>query len=194
MIHSLPVAIERLQRLRSRRKWWRRWVRRAAVALVLRDSPVGVEVLMIERAHRNGDPWSGQMAFPGGMVDPGDRNSFAAVQRETLEEIGLDLAACARLVAKLSDVASSGHRPYKPLAIVPYVFALKNLPPLRLNHEVAAVVWVPLSFLVDQANREQMQWRQLRLPCYFWQGRRIWGLSLMMLDEMLQHLAIEPAR
>jgi hypothetical protein len=53
---------------------------------------------------------------------------------------------------------------------------------------------VPLSFLVDQANREQMQWRQLRLPCYFWQGRRIWGLSLMMLDEMLQHLAIEPAR
>ena len=154
--------------------------------VVARD---GVEALMIERSQRPGDPWSGHMAFPGGMVDQEDRNSLAAAQRETLEEIGLDLSAHGRLIGRLSDVASQGHRRYRPMAIVPYVFELKALPPLRLNHEVASIVWVPLRFLRDPANRQHMQWRRLRLPCYFWQGRRICGLSLMMLDELLAHLA-----
>lgn len=146
---------------------------------------------MIERAHRVSDPWSGQMAFPGGMVDVGDSNSLAAARRETLEEIGLDLDASGSLIARLSDIASQGHRRFKPMTITPYVFELKGAPPLALNHEVAAVVWVPLRFLADRANRQQMQWRGLQLPCYFWQERRIWGLSLMMLDELLQQLAVE---
>ena len=189
MTDSLAIAIERFQHMSSRRKWWRRWARKAAVALVLREGRDGVEALMIERSQRPGDPWSGHMAFPGGMVDPGDRNSLAAAQRETLEEIGLDLNVHGRLIGRLSDVASQGHRRYRPMAIVPYVFELKALPSLQLNHEVASVVWVPLRFLRDPANRQHMQWRRLRLPCYFWQGRRIWGLSLMMLDELLEHLA-----
>ena len=57
------------------------------------------------------------------------------------------------------------------------------------NHEVAEVVWVPLSYLLDSENREQMTWRykgaSFPMPCYMFEGRRIWGLSLMMLDELM---------
>src|SRR5258706_15931093 len=44
---------------------------RAAVALILRDGPQGIEVLFIRRAEHPQDPWSGQMAFPGGRAEPG---------------------------------------------------------------------------------------------------------------------------
>lgn len=189
VIDSIKNASERLRQLRSRRKWWRRWARRAAVALLLREGNAGLEVLMIQRAERVDDPWSGHMAFPGGLVDARDRNSLAAAVRETKEEIGLDISAHAELIARLSELGAFALRPYRrPLAVSPYVFALRTLPPLQLNDEVADVVWVPLSFLAEHSNRDSMQWRRIQLPFYLWSGRRIWGLSLQMLDEMLQHL------
>jgi hypothetical protein len=57
------------------------------------------------------------------------------------------------------------------------------------NYEVAEVVWVPLEFLLDTDNREKMVWEfkgaSISMPCYFFGERRIWGLSLMMLDELM---------
>lgn len=188
---SLAAIDQRLQSLTARRKWWRRWARRAAVAIVLREGAEGPEVLMIRRAERSGDPWSGHMAFPGGLVDPCDRHSLAAAQRETQEEIGLDVGLNARLIARLSELGSPSHSGYRRmLAITPYVFILRTLPPLQLNHEVAEVLWLPLRFFLDPANRGSIRWRQLQLPCYHWHGRQIWGLSLEMLEELLAHLAL----
>jgi len=58
---------------------------RAAVAVVLRDGEArGAEVLLIERARHEGDPWSGHMAFPGGRVEPVDPDSRAAAKARTL--------------------------------------------------------------------------------------------------------------
>jgi 8-oxo-dGTP pyrophosphatase MutT (NUDIX family) len=65
--------------------------RRAAVALVLREDRGHPEVLLIHRADKDGDPWSGHMAFPGGRVDPEDRSLDHAARRETLEEVGVPL-------------------------------------------------------------------------------------------------------
>ena len=67
--------------------------RQASVALILRG-PEGAsqEVLFIERATRESDPWSGHMAFPGGRLDDSDATSRAAAERETVEEVGLSLA------------------------------------------------------------------------------------------------------
>ena len=73
--------------------------RRAAVALILRDGAAGIELLFIRRAEHPMDPWSGQMAFPGGRAEPGDRDLEATAIRETLEEIGLDLGEAERLGA-----------------------------------------------------------------------------------------------
>jgi len=52
-------------------------LQRAAVAIVLRDGPAGIEVLFIRRAEHPNDPWSGQIAFPGGGRDPGDADTRA---------------------------------------------------------------------------------------------------------------------
>jgi len=65
--------------------------RPAAVALVLLDGPQGIEILLIKRAERADDPWSGQIALPGGRYDVGDRDLEATAVRETREETGVDL-------------------------------------------------------------------------------------------------------
>lgn len=190
---SLEQCGERLQRFRPRRKWWRRWARRAAVALLLREGAGGVEVLMIKRAERHGDRWSGHMGFPGGGQGGADRNSLAAAARETWEEIGVDIAAHGQLLARLSDLVSVPHRGQRrPLIVSPYVFAMRTLPILTLNHEVADVVWVPLRFFADRGNRGNTDWRGFKLACYTFHSYRIWGLSLQMVDELLQQLGVAP--
>src|SRR6478752_6570976 len=62
----------------------------AAVAAVLVPSPDAV--LLIRRAERAGDPWSGHMALPGGRREPEDADLVETARRETFEEVGLQLA------------------------------------------------------------------------------------------------------
>lgn len=162
---------------------------RAAVAAVLRPGEDGVEFLFIHRAEDPRDPWSGHMAFPGGRVDPGDADPLAAAVRETNEEVGLDLPTLAEQIGRLSDVAAIGRGRPMNMVINPYVFTVSSTPQLIPNHEVAAVVWVPASYLADYRNRESMEYQRgglsLELPCYRYQDRLIWGLTLGMVDELL---------
>lgn len=191
---SLARLQEALRRFRPRKRWWRRWVKRSAVAIILRDDREGPEVLMIRRAEREGDPWSGHMGFPGGRMETDDEHGRATAQRETEEEIGVDLDDAGHCIGRLSDIISRPHYGRRPMVITPYVFAVHVMPPVRTNHEVEEVVWVPLAFLTDPGKREKMQWKYrgllpMTLPCYFYKGCQIWGLSLVMLDEMLGLMA-----
>jgi 8-oxo-dGTP pyrophosphatase MutT (NUDIX family) len=128
------------------------------------------------------------MAFPGGRLQPEDEHGFAAAVRETEEEVGLRLGPRDRVLGRLSELNAHSRR-MGGLAITPFVFRLEREVQLHPNHEVAEVVWVPLEFLLDTDNRTQMRWQRagvaLDLPCYDYQGRRIWGLSLGMLDELM---------
>lgn len=170
-------------------------LRRAAVAAVLRDSG---ELLFIKRSEREGDPWSGHMAFPGGRVEQADPSLRAAAERETLEEVGLDLAAHGRLLGPLDEVLTPVRSGPAALVISPYVFRLQA--PVRLvpNHEVASVHWLSLERLVAGEGRGSftLDWRgqTWEMPCVDIDEVRIWGLTLRMLDDLLERLGAQVSR
>src|SRR5262249_62229968 len=76
---------------------------RAAVAVILREGDPTFEILFIRRAEKDGDPWSGQMGFPGGRAEPDEELGKTAV-RETLEETGIQLAAHGEPLGALDEV------------------------------------------------------------------------------------------
>jgi 8-oxo-dGTP pyrophosphatase MutT (NUDIX family) len=167
--------------------------KRAAVAISVRSGVSGPEILMIQRAVRQGDPWSGHMGFPGGRKDESDASDMACAKRETREEIGFDLDIYGELVCQLSDV-NTGWRADRPeMLVAPFVFKVASTPVFELNHEVDDTLWIPLSFLLNDANRSRHQWdwrgEVLESDAFTFDDRLIWGLSLMMIDELLQIIA-----
>lgn len=169
---------------------------RAAVAAIARDQTEGLEFLFIRRAEDERDPWSGHMAFPGGRVDADDADGLAAATRETQEELALDLDAEATLVGPLSHVTAVAHGRRLGLVIEPYVFELTGRGELSPNHEVEEALWIPLAFFLDSARRETMTYAidgaSWTLPCYRWEGRVVWGLTLRILDEVIAGLSDIP--
>src|ERR1035437_4504345 len=75
---------------------------RASVAMILHQGAQDLEILFIQRASHDLDPWSGHIAFPGGKLEEGELECQAAC-RETLEEIGIDLEY-GRYLGRLSDI------------------------------------------------------------------------------------------
>jgi 8-oxo-dGTP pyrophosphatase MutT (NUDIX family) len=127
---------------------------KAAVAIILRERRSrSLEVLFIKRALQAGDPWSGQMAFPGGRVEPVDASIRSAAERETLEEVGLALGDAEKL-GRLDDLEGlrGAGRP-AGIVISAFVYHHESPGPLRANAEVEEALWVPLSFLTDPTRR-----------------------------------------
>lgn len=198
-VSLLQLAESGLAGHRPSRKWLKGLRKRAAVALILQLHAGELCVLMIRRAEREGDPWSGQMAFPGGRLEAGDVNGLEAARRETAEEVGLHLGSQEPCIGRLSELNAVNRRFRGGLVITPYVFRLRRRVNFHPNDEVAECVWVPLEFLLDTDNRGEMTLERggvtLRLPCYLYEERRIWGLSLQMLDELMDIVAgRSPAR
>lgn len=168
----------------------RRRINRAAVAVVLAERPEGLSTLLVRRAVRAGDPWSGDMGFPGGRLQADDSRTVAAACRECREETGLVLRP-GDCIGRLSDRLTRSHHRPTPMVVTPYVFAGQSAEPdWSLNHEVRDTLWVPLAYLADRANRGRMIWHvgpvPIPVPRYDYGGRRIWGLTLLMLDELVR--------
>ena len=160
--------------------------RRAAVSIVLHDRPGGLEMLFIRRAEREGDLWSGHVAFPGGRVEAGEGNEEAAV-RETIEEVGLDLRAAGVRLGALDEIQAIGRGRAVGLSIQPWVWALHGEPaPFQLSGEVAETRWVRLGDLLDPSRRAPFPYvhegRRLELPSLDVEGLVIWGLTYRMLE------------
>lgn len=120
----------------------------ASVALVLRGPQEHPQVLLIERARQEGDPWSGHMAFPGGRVERADAGVREAAERETFEEVGIDLSG-AEFLGRLDDL--EGRHAGRPVSLVisAFVYFAPDPPAIEASPEVEQAFWVPVANLAD---------------------------------------------
>ena len=164
---------------------------RAAVAAVFRPGPIDTELLFIQRATRDTDPWSGHMAFPGGRAEAGDADTYATAERETSEELGLDLAPATRL-GSLTDT-DGGRAANNLISVSAHCYWLAGeRPALTPNYEVAATVWVPLHQLLDRDRyidywypRSRSSFPGIQLDL---EAQVIWGLTLRFLADLFNRL------
>ena len=163
----------------------------AAVAVVCVPDPDAI--LLIRRAERPGDPWSGQMGLPGGRKGAGDPGLFETAVRETSEEVGLDLGR-GHFVGVLEDLTP--RTVLLPRIMVrPYVFLLDSRPPLRPNQEVAAAHWVEVAaFLAPGVFAEwevEALDRSARFPGYRLAEGTVWGMTERILTPFLRVVSRE---
>ena len=170
--------------------------RAAAVMLALRArSDNEPELLMIQRAVVERDPWSGHIACPGGRAEPGDVDLAATAIRETYEETGVDVAAHGRVLGHLDDLSPlSPHLP--PLVIRPYVALVRREVRIVPSEEVAAAFWVPLAELRKPAawGTGIVQVRGVdRTVSVFRHGDyTVWGLTERVLRQFLDYAGAPP--
>lgn len=168
---------------------------RAAVAAILHEPPAGARLLFIERARRAGDPWSGDIAFPGGRVEPDDGDERDAAERETREEVGLDLAPAHRL-GRLDDLPAR----VLPVTVSAFVYAVDAPPPLVASAEVRHAFWMPLADLLDAGRRREHVRRaggaEQRFPAIdlLGPGRPLlWGVTYRFVAGLARFLGCELA-
>jgi 8-oxo-dGTP pyrophosphatase MutT (NUDIX family) len=161
------------------------------VMLLLRPAGVGLEILLGRRVRRSGDPWSGQVSFPGGHHHRADGSLLETALRETREEMNLDLRGRARILGHLAP-RSPGNVP--EMLVVPFVaFAEAPFDP-RPGPEMTEAFWAPLADLPRSRNQTVVSTRigELRVPAFLWRDRVIWGLTYRILEELLALLGLGP--
>lgn len=162
--------------------------RRAAVAALLHDGEHGPAVLLMKRAERAGDPWSGQVSLPGGRHEPGDADLRATAMREAAEELALALDSDARYLGRLAPLHPRNAGP-NGMEVSPYVFVAVRAPTPRLGAEAAATFWLPLTKCALGQLDGSYEWpgppMAMRFPCWQWDGFTVWGLTMRILGDLL---------
>jgi len=160
--------------------------RQASVAMILSGREKDLEVCFIRRAERAGDPWSGQVAFPGGKADSSDRDAHSVAERETHEEVGLKLTASHRVGALPTRQVAT-----RNLVLSPFIYhigtAEKATVFAREPDEVAHVFWVPMRHLFKQSSATELEYpiegSGMTFPGIRYEEDVIWGLTLNVLDS-----------
>lgn len=139
--------------------------KRAAVTLITDDRGI----VFIKRKEREGDPWSGNIAFPGGYLKNGE-SDFEASRRECMEEIGF------------MPSRSVFYGTYTPHLRNMKVSAFVDIEPLNNEYipgdEVDEVFIVNIAELISGTTNGN-------LPCYYAGGKVIWGLTFRILSDYL---------
>ena len=170
--------------------------REAAVALVLQPTVSGLRALFILRAKKEGDPWSGQMALPGGHRETIDTDLVETARRETHEEIGLDLNKAGRYLGSLAGIRANPRAGFD-LVVTPQVFALEDKAvPLQPNEEVAEVLWGNLDEMISgrsltDASFPEFQ-REGTFPGYQVGAQVVWGLTFRMINDFFDLIRPDP--
>ena len=158
----------------------------AAVLIPVIAQAQGLTVLFTQRTQHL-KSHSGQVSFPGGRAEPGDASAEFTALREAQEEIGLALERV-EILGRLPEYHTrTGFR------VTPVIGLIQ--PPLELTpdpREVESVFEVPLSFLLDPANRQrrtrELQGRSVGFYVFEYQGHMIWGATAGMLVNLYKML------
>jgi len=158
----------------------------AAVAVIV-GQPIqeGDQFLLIKRAERTGDPWSGQVAFPGGRVEEVDVSFAATAVRETGEEVGIDLTRSEFL----------GYMdPFVPrnrmVRVVPAVYALTETVSAHPSPEVSSHRWVPFAELLLSVKNRGLETvgeaPGIAVPSFRFGDYVVWGLTERILTSLAE--------
>lgn len=159
----------------------------ASVAVILRsEKRKGLKLLLIRRASRTGDPWSGQVALPGGRVEASDGSFAATAAREALEEVGLDLTSRAEFLGYMHPLEPRDRR----IVVVPSIFLLNGSSRLVHNREVSSHRWIRIASLISGRNRRQRLLASgsphLRIPALEFGDYVVWGLTERILTGLAE--------
>jgi 8-oxo-dGTP pyrophosphatase MutT (NUDIX family) len=159
-------------------------LRRASVAVTLKD-PEAPSVLLIKRADREGDPWSGQIAFPGGKAQEGDNTLKETAIRETREEVSVNLEEDADFLGYFTPFRTHTGT----LDVFPAVFLLRKDVEVRPNEEVSSYQWVKLRKLISERSSSttgvDMGGQTRQTPALLVDGYAIWGLTHRIISSLL---------
>jgi 8-oxo-dGTP pyrophosphatase MutT (NUDIX family) len=161
----------------------------AGVAVVFRVLEGEEQVLLIRRAERKDDPWSGQIAFPGGMANRTDKSFEETARRETAEEVGIDLSGTAVFLGYMREIKART----REIIVVPSVFKLEKPVDIAMSGEVASYEWVPLSKLARKEARSKYVHRrgeeEFAFPSLVHEDLIVWGLTERILSAIMDDSA-----
>jgi 8-oxo-dGTP pyrophosphatase MutT (NUDIX family) len=154
--------------------------------LILEEQPSGLNVLLIERSTNTNDYWSGQIGLPGGRTETIDTSPQHTAERETREEIGLDLSTT-QFLGRLDDIAPGGLK----IVISCFVYAVNDHPVLRPDKsEIADAFWIPARELKNPARISSVEFifrnRLRRFPALRVaddKGQPLWGITYNLLRK-----------
>ncbi|MFN0150026.1 MAG: NUDIX hydrolase [bacterium] len=164
----------------------------ASVAAVLRSRDSNLDLLFVLRARNDGDPWSGDIGFPGGRVESHDASARAAAERETREEIGIDLAR-ADYVGRLDDVRGTS----RSILVSAFVYHLgaDGNSGFTLNPEIAEAFWIPATVLLDPSRHTSRRYAragsEISLPAIRLVEPHhplLWGLTYRFVEQLYRML------
>lgn len=156
----------------------------AAVALLLKLKKLDLSVLFVRRVKNSADPWSGQIAFPGGKRDAKDQNLKQTVVRETLEETNINLLDNCRFLGIMNTLAS---KPRPEIRVLPFIILLEHEPSIRLNEkELSGFVWISLEEIIRSKDTAEFSFGEF--PAYIVGSTVIWGLTYRVLESFFHIL------
>ena len=152
----------------------------AAVAILFRRVEGELELLLVKRAEVPGDPWSGDMAFPGGKQIPQDRDIMHTVVREVREETNIDLEA--NLFLGKMEIVFSTVRP--DYSVLPLVFLQETEADIKINEELTSYLWAPFNKL--EGSRDRTMIKNLTVPVFRVLGEVVWGLTYRIIGNLFE--------
>lgn len=162
----------------------------AAVAMILHAAAAGPELLFILRAPCERDPWSGDIGFPGGRLEAQETEPRQAAERETAEELGIDLAQ-AECLGRLDDLYGAT----LPVLVSCFVYVCNKKPAVTPNYEIAETFWFPLQELGNPERhhlaRLNYRGKEVEAPAVDLlngHGTVLWGITYRLIDSFFRFM------